>query len=74
MTIRTIGTIAAEDAIKAHTKSMRIEGDMQIQAWHLVLSLREFCAVNAISFDELLSDTQRYIIDFGRDCDFRHMS
>lgn len=64
---QTIGTIAAEAAIEAHTKRMGIEGDMPVQAWHLVLSLREWCKCYRVSFEELLSDTQRHIDEFPED-------
>lgn len=64
---RTIGTIAAADAIETHTKRMGIEGDMSTQLWHLVLSLREWCKHTDVSFDECLSDTKRHMDEFAED-------
>lgn len=62
-----VGVIAAERAIEAHKQAMGIEGNEKTQAWHLVLSLREYCFSNSISFDELIRDTERHIHEFPED-------
>jgi len=52
---------AATAAIKEHANALGIEGDSAIQIWHLVASLQEYCAANAVDLDAQLADVRKKI-------------
>lgn len=52
---------AAQAALKAHETALGIEGDASIQVYHLLLSLREFCAANGVDFDKELAEVNQLL-------------
>lgn len=48
--------LAATAAVDAHSTTLGIEGDTQIQVWHLLASLLEYCAVHRVDFEGTLAD------------------
>jgi len=55
----------AEVAIEAHRLTLGIEGDKEIQLWHLLVSLLDYCEANAINFDANLSGAKHYRSERG---------
>lgn len=49
---------AAEAAINAHQLSLGIDGDDEIQVWHLLASLHEFCVARGVDFNKTLADVK----------------
>lgn len=47
---------AAHAAIEVHKARLKIVGDPQIQVWHLLMSLREFCRWYSIDADSVWAD------------------
>jgi hypothetical protein len=54
--METNAIIAARTALAAHTASLGIEGDLEVQIWHLLHSLLDLCDAEAIDLDNLLAD------------------
>lgn len=52
---------AAQAALKAHGTALGIEGDASIQVWHLLVSLKEFCAASGVDFDKELAEVNESI-------------
>lgn len=53
---------AAARAVDKHTDYLGIEGDREIQVWHLLASLHEFCAVNGVDLDAQIADVRKQIM------------
>lgn len=56
---------AARVAVAAHTASLMIEGDADIQVWHLLVSLHEYCAAEGINFDEAIAEVREFLSSEG---------
>jgi hypothetical protein len=52
---------AAQAALKAHGTALGIEGDTSMQVYHLLLSLREFCAASGVDFDKELAEVNELL-------------
>lgn len=52
---------AACSAIDAHEVAMKLEPDAgrEVQLWHLIYSLLEWCDVNALDFDATVSEVRQ---------------
>lgn len=49
---------AAQKAVEAHQADLGIQGDAECQVWHLLGSLYEYCAVNAVDLDSVLAEVR----------------
>lgn len=52
---------AAEAALKAHENALGIDGGVNIQVWHLLVSLHEYCAARGVDFDTELAEVKNGI-------------
>lgn len=52
------GVEAAEKAMEAHTVFLGIEGDSEVQFWHLMGSMLEWSVRNGVSIDSVLAQAK----------------
>jgi len=53
----------AQKALAAHTEWLLLEGGPDVQLWHLLISLQEYCGANGIDFNEQLNSTREQLSD-----------
>jgi hypothetical protein len=51
----------AQAALKAHGAALGIAGGTSLQVYHLLLSLREFCAASGVDFDKELAEVNELL-------------
>lgn len=51
---------AANAAIQAHTENLLIEGDIDTQIWHLLVSLFDFARANGIDIENMIDETRKH--------------
>lgn len=54
----TLSGNAGKVAVEAHTRHLGIEGDLQCQVAHLLVSLRTFCNESGVSIDTAVADAR----------------
>ena len=47
-------------ALDAHKEVMGIGGGPEVQVWHLLVSIQDYCHLNGIDFRKTLADVDRY--------------
>ena len=52
---------AAEKVLDAHRAALGIQGDTEIQVWHLLATVQEYCAVKGVDLDTQLKDVRQQI-------------
>lgn len=57
-----VSVAAAATAVTAHSDALGIEGDEQIQLWHLVASLHEFAAAQGLNLADIINDVRGQIM------------